>query len=239
MINEEKIALIYFSRHATSEGRSKAWFSSALTEKNSSLASSLITQSTKVLRQAGFPVFHYHEDNQQGITFGERIANACQEVFALGYEAVITVGNDCPEMGNTNWHEIRQQLISGKCVIGPSLRGGAYLIGMTKKVFDKEHFQKLPWQTSRLFTALLEFCELPHESPCLLVSLRDINTLHDVKKLLKSEILDGNLKRTLLRLLFQKSKHAAPQSGYLPTFPVLSDSPFRAPPALLFSCVSW
>ena len=238
MINEERIALIYFSRHATKEGRSKSWFSSKFADKNRALASTLIHQSSTVLRESGFPVFHYHEENQTGNTFGERIANACYEVFSLGYKAVITVGNDCPEMGKLNWRSIRQELAAGKCVVGPSLRKGAYLIGITKEVFNKEGFQHLPWQTNKLLDALLIFCTCQQDKPYVLASLRDINSWHDLKKLLKSSHLSSYVRRVILSLLSSKLTLLTKRLGHFLTSPILSDSPFRAPPTAPFTCFS-
>lgn len=231
----EKIALIYFSRNVASEGRMKAWFSGKAAEQNKVLASTLIHQSSSALQQAGFPVFHYHENNQQGTTFGERIANACQEVFALGYDAVITVGNDCPEIGSTNWSVIRQQLSAGNCVVGPSLRRGAYLIGITREAFNKEQFQQLPWQTNKLLDALLRFCTVSHRQTHVLNPLRDINTLVDVKALLKSSSLNRYVKRILLSLFFYRLTSVTHQPASFLSSPLLSGSPFRAPPVLILS----
>ena len=230
MAINEKIALLYFSRNAAAEGRAKAWFSGNSAKKNSALASSLIHQSSRVLQQTGFPLFHYHEGNQKGKTFGERIANAHEEVFSLGYEAIITVGNDSPEIGNTNWHEVGSQLASGKCVIGPSLRGGAYLIGITKDAFEKEQFQNLPWQTSQLFDALFQFCHLQEETPFLLETLRDINSWHDLKKVLKSSLITTSFKRLILWLFSLKQSLFIYRFAFIPASPLLTNSPFRAPP---------
>jgi hypothetical protein len=234
MAENKKIALIYFSRSAALEGQMKAWFSGKSAEKNSALASQLILQSSHIIQHAGFPVFHYHENNQKGETFGERIANAYQEVFSLGYDAIMAVGNDSPEIETINWNEIRDQLASGKCVIGPSLRGGAYLIGITQEAFDKERFQQLPWQTNKLLDALFHFCTLNDEAPYLLKSLRDINSQYDLKKLVKSSCLNNYFKRFILRLFLQPNNFFDLPVDFT-TSHLLTNTPFRAPPKYLFS----
>ncbi len=234
MADDQKIALIFFSRNAASEGRAKQWFLHKASSKNKVLASSLISRSLAALQHTGLPVFHYHEDNQQGKTFGERITRAHQEVFELGYEAVISVGNDCPNIAHTNWKDICQQLASGNCVIGPSLRGGAYLIGLTKEAFDPEQFQQLPWQANKLFKALSEFCAVGDDKlPFLLPALRDINSRYDLKKLLKTACASHYFKRSVLRLFFQEQKTFFKTSEDFPVFSLFSCSPFRGPP--LFS----
>ena len=226
----KNIALVYFSRNAARESQEKNWFSGRHTGSNKALASSLIIQSTRIVEATGFPVFHYHEGNQRGRTFGQRIARAYQEVFAQGYDAVIAVGNDSPELATTDWQEIEDQLTAGRCVIGPSLRGGAYLVGLTAEVFHQEKFQHLPWQTHRLFSALTRFCTVREDRPVLLETLRDVNTWHDLQKLVKKSDFAGSFKRILLRLLFRKKKRVTHLFQYLPTLSLAAPLPLRAPP---------
>ena len=232
---EKKIALLYFSRNAESEGRQKSWFPTGSANKNTALASSLILQTSNVLSQSGFPVFHFHEGNQQGQTFGERLANAYGEVFRLGYDAVIAVGNDTPDIHKINWQYVGRELASGKCVLGTSLRGGAYLIGITSEAFHKDQFQHLPWQSGRLFVALSKYCILTeNDSLCLLESLRDINSWHDLKKLTKS--LDSrHILKKLIRLLFISGNRPfqARANSFIDTILSLNLS-LRAPPNSIF-----
>ena len=127
MSEQKNIALLYFSRSARLEGRRKNW-ASRRPELNRAIASSLILRSTRTVRASGLPVFHYHEGNQKGQTFGERMANAFQEVFALGFEAVISVGNDSPELARTNWQDITARLAEGEYLL---VHGGTSGIGTT------------------------------------------------------------------------------------------------------------
>lgn len=236
MTKKKQIALLFFSRSAALEGRKKAWFSAGSGSKNKTLAAALIRHTYQTLEQSGFPVFHFHENNQQGQTFGERLANAYQEVFDLGYEAVVAVGNDTPEIDRIDWHHTANQLMAGKCVIGPTFRKGAYLIGITAEAFKKEAFEQLPWQSEQLFQALHTFCTRSNEPPVLLDTLRDLNTRGDLGKLRFSSFLDLHLKRVLLSLLFFPVRIL---SGLVSVLTLklflLGHAHFRAPPSPSFS----
>ncbi len=230
---DKKIALVYFSRTAAAEGRAKAWFPQRPAAQQA-LATSLISRSAAVFQHTGFPVLHYHEGNQVGKTFGERIARASQETFSLGYDAIILVGNDSPEINQTDWSNVRQQLNRGRCVVGPSLRQGAYLIGLTREAFEQKRFQHLPWQTNRLLAALCEFCNAADRAPLLLAALRDVNSLHDLRKLVRHTGLNAAFKNIIRRLLHGLPK-AAPSLlvHRIATAVLLDSTPFRGPPLSL------
>ncbi len=146
------------------------------------------------------PIFHFHEGNQRGKSFGERLANAYAEVFAQGFQSAIAVGNDSPGLANTDWDTVQEKLLEGHCVLGPSLRGGAYLIGLTADGFKKSAFEKLPWQTSRLFKALSSFCQKDGPALEVLHRLHDVNSVHDLISALDSNELASSL-RSILRLI--------------------------------------
>ncbi len=190
------IALIYFSQSAELESRRKRWFRSVHRNRNLSLANSLVLQSSQVVYESGLAVFHYHEGNQKGNSFGERLANAFAEVFELGYQAVVAVGNDIPELYKTDWQFVVRELTDGRCVLGPSSRGGSYLIGLTRAAFVRKSFQILPWQTRQLFAALKQFCS-SDACPAILEQLADVNSFDDILALFRKRSL-----KKCWRLLF-------------------------------------
>ena len=231
MSEQKNIALLYFSRSARLEGRRKNW-ASRRPELNRAIASSLILRSTRTVRASGLPVFHYHEGNQKGQTFGERMANAFQEVFALGFEAVISVGNDSPELARTNWQDITARLAEGECVIGPSLRGGAYLIGLTAAAFDPEALQLLPWQTEHLQGSLIRYCARRGAHPQVLTPLRDINTWSDLLALVRDPDLGRRLRHIVRQLLNSSRQQTIEYDHFSPFPPILRARTLRAPPCL-------
>ena len=76
-----------------------------------------------------------------------------------------------------------------------SLRGGTYLIGLTKKAYDNVDFQALPWQTPNLFQSIL--ASFSEKKIQILDQLQDVNTFKDLVSLYKikpirmSEITKG------------------------------------------------
>lgn len=187
MISYNKTAILFFSRSAQSEVKHKKWNPLQSKSQNVVIAKYLIDNALEVLAGTGLPVYQYHEEIQIGSTFGERLANAMQDLFSKGFESIITVGNDCLDIRNIQWKDIVKKLRQGVPVLGPSLRKGAYLIGMHKDQFDYEKFSQLSWKTGNLQNDLTEY--LVTESSValhLLESKVDLNSRRDFMRLLKS-----------------------------------------------------
>lgn len=232
-MSKKKIALLFFSRSAALESCEKAWFSAEAGKRNRFLANSLVNHTHRILRRSGYPVFHFHENNQRGDTFGQRLADAYQQVFALGFEAVVAVGNDTPQIGRIDWAQVSKSLAAGKCVIGPNFRRGAYLIGLTSESFNKASFQRLPWQSPRLLETLLQYCSLPDHPPVLLATFRDINTSSDIWMLARNSSLGIFLRKlvgTVISGFFPvpPRSHRPMRSGLFR----LGRAHFRAPPVI-------
>ena len=229
-MSNSNLAILYFSRNVRVEGEHKRWFGRSGGSRNRQVATALIAHSCKTLQGARLPVYRYHEGNQRGSTFGERLANAYDELFGLGYTGVIAVGNDTPELAAVNWDDVTAPLNEGRCVLGASLRGGAYLIGLTAAAFDKDSFQHLPWQTSQLFLALENFCARQDFPSHLLPALRDVNTFQDLLALVRVKGFDHSLHRFIARVLWQgKCVYTYLCSPIRPAFTSLSC--LRGPPA--------
>ncbi|HET8858389.1 DUF2064 domain-containing protein [Marivirga sp.] len=227
MKKQFNIALIFFSRTKADEATTKQWFSGH--SKNKEFAQLLIERANQEISYSGLPVYHFDERNQKGDSFGERLANAYQEVFNLGYDQVISVGNDCPDLKNINWERITQELASGKSVLGPDLRGGAYLIGIQKSSFDKTKFENLSWQHNKLFSELTQFC-LKTSLISKLQKYRDINSLYDIRILATVKNSGDNFFKILSRFLKPAKPFIIAFRSAYHDFNIFKDSPLRAPP---------
>jgi len=88
---------------------------------------------------------------QRGDNFGERLTNAAQDLFQIGFESVCLIDSDSPTVSAESYAEAVDLLsINGdRVVLGPSDDGGYYLIGM--KVFHRELFSEIDWSTERVF----------------------------------------------------------------------------------------
>ncbi len=117
---------------------------------------------------------------QQGKDLGEKMHHAIHTTLATN-EFVILVGSDCPAITTTILDEACQQLANGNdAVLGPSIDGGYYLIGL--KQAGQKVFQGIEWSEADVAEKTrLNFDQLGlkyHE----LEVLADIDTPEDYRK---------------------------------------------------------
>jgi len=228
-MNTSKTAILFFSYTAEKEAANKQWLKKS-NQENLDLAQGLIRQTKQALKKAPFPVFHFSEAKQHGNSFGERLSNAFNQIFEQGYQSVIAVGNDSPGLQYLNWKNLAYRLENNQTVLGRSIRGGAYLIGMHRSQFHAAEFESLAWQSSGLFNELKHYFEF-HETAQLheIAPLRDLNTWEDVKAAFSGSLLNIELKQIISELLKVKIF-----DGFLPQIhihnPALNGQPMRAPP---------
>lgn len=152
------------------------------------------------VQKTGLPYFVFSEEEQTGATFGERYTNAIERVYEKGFDTIITIGNDTPNLQTRQLLETAELLKQHKSVVGPSKDGGFYLLGMHKSQFDKAIFLALPWQTSRLcqiITAQLE----QHTTVCRLNVLQDIDSIRDVQQLKDAFSISKAVREVLLQIM--------------------------------------
>lgn len=106
-----------------------------------------------------------HVIAQRGASFGERIANAVADSFALGYAEAVVIGNDCPAMNARDIDAAFDCLADAPYSAAPTFDGGAFAIGVARAGFDATAFSALPWQTSALFPALIELGAITAAAP--------------------------------------------------------------------------
>lgn len=86
---------------------------------------------------------------QEGSDLGERMKNYFQWSFSQGAGKSIVIGSDSPTLPVSYLEEAFLLLDAYEVVIGPSLDGGYYLIGMN--VFHPELFENISWGTEAVF----------------------------------------------------------------------------------------
>lgn len=195
-----------------------------------------LTQETlQKAKKTGLPCFHISEKEQTGNSFGERFTNAIQTVFEEGFENIITIGNDTPQLKTTHLLKTKAALEAGETVLGPSLDGGFYLMGIHKSNFDKETFKRLPWQRFSLFNRISSLLEQTDSLLYHLPVLSDIDTIKDVKRLayFKNSISSTVLQMLMLLLQLEKAFQTIEISLFSATF---LQQPFnKGSPVLLHS----
>ncbi len=123
---------------------------------------------------------------QKGENLGKKMWSAFSEAFDEGFEKVMIIGSDCPQLSQEIIEMGFDLLESVDVVIGPAKDGGYYLLGM-KDPLDFL-FEDKEWSTDSVFedtvmdivTAGKKYAKLP-----MLSDLDDAYDLHLVKEKFK------------------------------------------------------
>ena len=115
---------------------------------------------------------------QKGNDLGERMKNAFNNGFKKGYNNIILIGSDLPDISETILINAFKKLESNDTVFGPAEDGGYYLVGM-KQLHDCI-FDNKAWSTSNLLNDTLEELKSQSISVELLRTLNDIDTFEDL-----------------------------------------------------------
>ncbi|WP_437399481.1 TIGR04282 family arsenosugar biosynthesis glycosyltransferase [Flagellimonas lutimaris] len=179
-LDQHNTALLVFSLSAEREISRKSIFDRGNRKAHVAFFNVLIEQTRKLASESGIDIFWIDEHEQTGNDFSTRFTNAFQKLFDAGYDNVVSIGNDSPDLTIQLLQEAIHKLGSKKMVIGPSNDGGIYLFGLNKEFFDKRELQGLPWQTSFLFNGLQDYINAQKIDAEILQELKDIDTLEDM-----------------------------------------------------------
>lgn len=149
-----RVAVLLFTRSAGEEAARKRFLSHGTRADNAAVAARLIDHATATARRAGVDFVCMDSARQAGTTFGERLAGAVRATFALGYEHLLIIGNDCPQLTAATLRRAVAAVQATGAVLGPATDGGVYLLGLSRPLFESGAWLALPWQTQHLGAAL-------------------------------------------------------------------------------------
>ena len=93
---------------------------------------------------------------------------------------VLIIGSDCSQLQSTHILKASEKLDEYDVVIGPTLDGGYYLIGMTE---PQEHlFENMEWSVSSVYAETISRIKDAGLSYYELPQLSDIDTIEDWQK---------------------------------------------------------
>lgn len=227
-----RTAILFFAKNPLADDKMQR-FPRSLAPAFRSAFGILHERTAVLLKQTGLFVFHSNESNQTGTYFGERITGAIAEVFEKGYDSVLVVGNDSPDLNRDDLEKAIARLEAGQNVLGPSTDGGAYLIGLQKKFFCADVWEELPWCTPQLFESLQDVLfHAGFAQGGLLRRLTDLDHIESIRRWLKSPARKvSNPLLSFLRVLIS----FAPKSVFAHESPFIARSicfskGLRAPP---------
>ncbi|WP_107038854.1 DUF2064 domain-containing protein [Brumimicrobium mesophilum] len=150
-----KIAVLLFVRSAYEESKHKQLIKGE-SSKNVQLFQYLNKRIVNTVKQTQYDYFVIDSTNQHGETFAERFKNAFKSIFEKGYDAVISLGNDTPQVTNQTLYDVVHQFEKHDVVVGKTNQGGAYTIGLTKYAFSKCSFEAVDWSTNHVVESIEE-----------------------------------------------------------------------------------
>lgn len=198
-ISDNHTAILLFARSAKEEAQHKKL--SHDDSDNLFLLDSLKQHAYSVADRAGLPLFHFSETQQKGNSFGERLTNSMANVFAKGYENVIVIGSDCPDISVSDIHSAEHALAAGQMVLGPDMRGGTFLFGLTSEMFYLHPLAQVSWQTSELLDSLCNYAACFQFEIRYLEQKFDLNDASDVIRYSKRSVYLSKLLRQLRQLV--------------------------------------
>jgi len=183
MLQTKSSAILFFSRTVSQEAEEKKF---VLKEKtNQRIAEEFIKKTYKTAKKSNLPVFTKYCNSQIGSSFGERLANAVEEVFEKGFRNVIIIGNDCPQLTPHQIQKANYSLSENEVVLGPSHDGGVYLIGLNKATYHREKFINLDWEESTLVESWNQYLSEAKLSSIWLTPLIDIDGKLDLNNFIQ------------------------------------------------------
>ena len=122
---------------------------------------------------------------QTGEDLGSRMSHAFDAVFGMGYRRAILTGSDVPSLSASVYGEALKLLQDHDLVLGPSMDGGYYLIGLTHPVPDL--FTGIPWSTNQVFDLTMKKAHNLPLKTAVLPSEHDLDTMADLQRLIDED----------------------------------------------------
>ncbi|EPY2305597.1 TIGR04282 family arsenosugar biosynthesis glycosyltransferase [Clostridium sporogenes] len=141
---------------------------------------------------------------QEGKDIGQRMENAVDEVLRKGYEKVVLIGSDIPEIQIKDILMAFDILEYKDLCFGPTFDGGYYLVGMKKlnKIVFKEDIK---WGDKSVFYSTMNLLNKENLTVDFTEKYEDIDTKEDLENLIyrlnyklhKYDIIPKNTKKYL------------------------------------------
>ncbi len=109
---------------------------------------------------------------------GLKMHDAFVQLFAAGYQHVIIIGSDCPDLQASHVQQAFGALAAHDAVIGPAADGGFYLLGMRQ--MHSNLFRNKSWSTEKVFAETIADLRDAGLSYAVLPQLRDVDEVADL-----------------------------------------------------------
>lgn len=123
-----------------------------------------------------------HYQPQVGLDLGQRLHNAFEHTFQRGFERVLVIGSDSPDLPVAILQTALEGLQSHEVAIGASEDGGYYALGFSRQGFLPAVFQGIAWSTDKVFAQTLSCLQRHQKNLLQLPVWYDVDTLEDLNK---------------------------------------------------------
>ncbi len=141
---------------------------------------------------------------QKGRDLGARMKNAFEQAFADGFDRVIIVGSDIPDLPADFIRQAFSALDTHDAVIGPSTDGGYYLIGFSKDSFVPSAFENITWGTEKVLKQTLGALNECKRKPYMLPRWHDVDDMSGLKILVERAENTGFQNSRTMAFLLEK-----------------------------------
>lgn len=140
---------------------------------------------------------HLMQAAQSGGHLGEKMRDAFARSFADGAQRTLIVGSDVPTMPENVLNAAVSGLRETEMVVGPTLDGGYYLIGLTEEAWPRAQslFDDVAWSTDVVFRATVDRAARAQLGMHVLPGWYDIDTIDDLRQALLDARPESNLMR--------------------------------------------
>jgi rSAM/selenodomain-associated transferase 1 len=118
---------------------------------------------------------------QEGEDLGIRMLNAFKVLFEKGYKKTAIIGSDFPHISVKTIEQTFDFLNYFDCVLGPTVDGGYYLIGLNK--LNESIFKDINWSTEKVYQQTLDKGKVNNISITNLDKQYDVDTISEIRKL--------------------------------------------------------
>ena len=115
---------------------------------------------------------------QEGIDLGTRMKNAFKKGFEDGYDRIVLIGSDLPDITAEHINKGLNALKQNEVIFGPAEDGGYYLIGLSKMY--NFVFENKPWSQTNLLKDTLTELQEHNINFSTLEVLNDIDNIDDL-----------------------------------------------------------
>ena len=182
MLETEKTGLLVFTESANQLVKRKKLASNRFCNQ---LLHKLLLRKTKALVEAtSSDYIWWDESRQEGNTFHERLYHAIAAQFESGFDRLIVIGSDHPNLTQTHIRKALSILHSGKSVLGPAADGGCYLFSIEKSDFQDFCAAAISWQEKSVQEEILDFFAVRRKKCVQLNILEDLDDENDLAYLI-------------------------------------------------------